>query len=143
MGEPVGIFNWLRYSDKITTSGQPDEDQLSQIRDLGATHIVNLGLHDHEKALPNEISKVLAMNMDYIHIPVQFKCPNEEDFRQFCLAMDELKDETIHLHCIANYRVTAFLYRYVKLRGGDFEKAKNDMLSVWTPDEIWQEFIER
>ena len=54
MADPEGIYNWHRLDSRITTSGQPSEAQLAEIRGLGVRHIVNLGLHTHEKALPDE-----------------------------------------------------------------------------------------
>jgi protein tyrosine phosphatase (PTP) superfamily phosphohydrolase (DUF442 family) len=54
MADPETIYNWRRLDDRITTSGQPTEPQLADIHGLGVRHIVNLGLHTHEKALPDE-----------------------------------------------------------------------------------------
>jgi hypothetical protein len=31
---------------------------------------------------------------------------------RFCSAMEQLKEVPVHVHCIANYRVSAFFYRY-------------------------------
>ena len=58
MADPEGIYHWRRLDDRITTSGQPTEGQLAEIRDLGVRHIVNLALHTHEKALPDETASV-------------------------------------------------------------------------------------
>jgi len=41
--DPKTIYNWRRLDDRITTSGQPTEQQLAHIRALGVRHIVNLG----------------------------------------------------------------------------------------------------
>ena len=43
MAGPEGIYNWHRLNGRITTSGQPTEAQLAEIRDLGVRHIINLG----------------------------------------------------------------------------------------------------
>jgi len=43
--DPETIYNWRRLDDRITTSGQPSEAQLSDIHSLGVRHVVNLGLH--------------------------------------------------------------------------------------------------
>ena len=51
MTDPEAIYNWRRLDNRITTSGQPTEQQLADIHALGVRHIVNLGLHTHEKAL--------------------------------------------------------------------------------------------
>ncbi len=71
--DPVETYNWRRLDARITTSGQPTEDQLRAIRDLGVRHVINLGLHSHEKALPDEAASVSALGMTYIHIPVEFQ----------------------------------------------------------------------
>jgi hypothetical protein len=49
MADPETIYNWRRLDNRITTSGQPTEPQLTDIQALGVRHIVNLGLHSHEK----------------------------------------------------------------------------------------------
>ncbi|MEE9432724.1 MAG: protein tyrosine phosphatase family protein [Sphingorhabdus sp.] len=135
------IFNWHRFSELITTSGQPREDGLAAIYDLGVRHIVNLGLHDHKFALPDEAEKVAALGMDYIHIPVDFAAPTNQDFVRFCAVVERLKGQPIHVHCIANYRVTAFLYLYRRDRLGDDEAAaRAEMESIWQPTGVWVEF---
>ena len=54
MADPEAIYHWRRLDERITTSGQPTEPQLADIQALGVRHVVNLGLHTHEKALPDE-----------------------------------------------------------------------------------------
>jgi protein tyrosine phosphatase (PTP) superfamily phosphohydrolase (DUF442 family) len=78
---------------------------------LGVRHVVNLGLHTYEKALPDEAANVAQLGMTYIHIPVDFQNPTDRDFEQFCSVMEQLKDVAVHVYCIANARVSAFFYR--------------------------------
>src|SRR5215471_5374360 len=66
MADPETIYNWRRLDDRITTSGQPTEQQLVDIQALGVRHIINLGLHSHEKALPDEAASVGRLGMTYI-----------------------------------------------------------------------------
>ena len=41
--------------------------------------------------------------------------------------MEELRDVPVHVHCIANYRVSAFFYRYRRdVLGMDDEGARRD-----------------
>ena len=56
MTDPETIYHWRRLDDRITTSGQPTEPQLEEIHALGIRHIVSVGLHSHEKALPDAIA---------------------------------------------------------------------------------------
>lgn len=142
MPDPEGIYNWRRLDDRITTSGQPTEPQLAEIQALGVRHVVNLGLHTHEKALPDEAGSVGRLGMTYIHIPVDFQKPSKEDFDRFCSVMEQLKEVPVHVHCIANYRVSAFFYRYRRdVLGMDEPQARAEMEAIWHPEGVWAEFV--
>jgi protein tyrosine phosphatase (PTP) superfamily phosphohydrolase (DUF442 family) len=138
MGDPIDIHNWRRLDERLTTSGQPTESQLLAIAALGVDCVVNLGLHTHPKALSDERASVTALGMDYVHQPVEFQNPTPEDLEAFCCLMDRLQGRTIHVHCIANYRVSAFLYRYrIDRLGWDQARARADLDAIWTPDGPW------
>jgi uncharacterized protein (TIGR01244 family) len=142
MADPETIYNWRRLTDRITTSGQPTEPQLADIQALGVAHVVNLALHTHEKALPDEAGTVRSLGMTYTHIPVDFQNPTQQDFEQFCAVMEQFKDAPMHVHCIANYRVSAFFYRYRRdVLGWDDAKARAEMEAIWHPEGIWTDFI--
>src|SRR6266513_150573 len=144
MAHPETIYNWHRLDDRITTSGQPTEPQLADIHALGVHHIINLGLHSHEKALPDEAASVSRLGMRYFHIPVDFEKSTDRDFDQFCSAMEQLKEVPVHVHCIANYRVSAFFYRYRRdVLGMDEAQARADMEQVWRPNGVWATFVGR
>src|SRR5215471_4910733 len=143
MADPEGIYNWHRLDGQMTTSGQPTEAQLAEIRGLGVRHIVNLGLHTHEKALPDEAATIDRLGMTYIHTPVDFQNPTEQDFQQFCAVMERLKDVPLHVHCIANARVSAFFYRFRRdILDIDEAQARAEMETVWRPKGVWVEFCE-
>jgi protein tyrosine phosphatase (PTP) superfamily phosphohydrolase (DUF442 family) len=140
--DPGDICNWQRLDDRITTSGQPSEAQLGAIHRLGVSHIVNLGLHSHDHALPDEAASVAALGMRYIHIPVEFDAPTEQDFDRFCAVMAEIGDRPAQVHCIANMRVSAFFYRYRRDRlGWDEARARAAMETIWQPGGVWAAFI--
>ena len=63
-GDPTDIHVWRRLDARLTTSGQPSEEQLAALQALGVTHVVNLGLHTHEKALPDEAGSVRALTSE-------------------------------------------------------------------------------
>jgi len=82
--------------------------------------------------------------MTYIHIPVDFQNPTEQDFLQFCGVMEQLQDVPVHVHCIANARVSAFFYRFRRdVLGMDEARARAEMEAVWRPKGIWVEFVKR
>ena len=136
------ILNWRRWSDSITLSGQPTEDQLREIRDAGVTHVINLGPHSNKGALSDEPGSVAALGMEYIYIPVDFDNPTDADFARFCDALGKIGEATTHVHCIYNARVSAFFYRYAKEgNGGDAAQAFELMDGIWRPGGVWAEFI--
>lgn len=142
MGELSEVLNWRRLNGDITLSGQPSEAQLAEIQALGVTHIVNLGPLSNKGALEDEAGTVAALGMEYVYIPVDFENPTEQDFSEFCAALDRLKGQTIHVHCIYNARVSAFFYRYaIAGFGGDAAKAFALMDGIWRPGGVWAAFI--
>jgi uncharacterized protein (TIGR01244 family) len=144
------ITNWLRYDERLTSSGQPNEAQLEGLAALGVNHVINLALHSHELALADERASAEALGMHYTHIPVAFDDPTEHDFTTFCGAMAEADGSTLHIHCIMNWRVTAFLYRYQRdVLGLNDNAARAQMERIWNPAlasgdprfDSWAKFI--
>ena len=104
------------------------EQQLADIQALGVSHMIDLGLHTHEKALPDEAASVGQLGMTYIHIPVNFQDPTDEDFAKFCSAMEQLKEVPV----LPN---SAFFYRYRRdVLGMNEAKARAEMEKVWHPN---------
>jgi uncharacterized protein (TIGR01244 family) len=136
-----GIFNFRRLDDRITTSGQPSEAQIAALAAEGVTTVINLGLHSHERALPDEATSVAAAGMRYVHIPVPFDAPGEDHFAAFSKAMAQTTSEKVHVHCIMNMRVTAFVDRWTREQGGDADVARAMMESVWQPGGPWAAII--
>lgn len=142
MSDPTHIPVWRRLDGELTTSGQPTEDDLKALSALGVEHVINLALHTHERALPDEAGSVTALGMAYTHIPVAFDAPTEGDFSRFCAAMERMAGAKVHVHCIVNARVSAFLYRYRRdVLGMDEQLARQEMESIWQPGGIWASFI--
>ena len=136
------IINWRRLNHRITLSGQPAEEQLSQIKELGITVIINLGPHTNKGALDDEPGTVAKLGIAYIYIPVDFENPTDEDYSKFCDAMERVENEQVHVHCIYNARVSAFFYRYAESRQEiSVTETFKIMDSVWRPGNVWAKFI--
>lgn len=92
--------------------------------------------------MPNEEASVRTRGMTYIHIPVDFDAPTENDFEQFQQTMDGLAGKKVHVHCIVNARVSAFFYRYRRdFRDVPEPVARAAMEEIWTPGGAWATFI--
>jgi uncharacterized protein (TIGR01244 family) len=139
------IYNWRAVDSRIGTSGQPTEKQLGEIAAAGYRTVINLALHDDPRySLEDERGTVEGLGMDYVHIPVQFAAPTDDDLDRFFAAMDANQDRKVWMHCAANMRVSAFLGLYrVRRQGWDREKAFELLHGLWEPNDTWSAFIER
>lgn len=139
----TNIYNMLPITDHLGTSGQPTSAQIAAIKEAGYEVIINLATGTTARDLPNEAAVVAAQGMDYIHIPVVWEHPTAADLERFFEAMDTTQDKKRFVHCIANMRVSAFVFLYRVLRQGmPIEEARASMARIWQPNPIWQQFID-
>ncbi|KST67529.1 phosphatase [Mastigocoleus testarum BC008] len=136
------IYNFLQISNLIATSGQPTEEQFSAVKNSGYQVVINLGLISSSRALSNEKQLVHSLGMEYIHIPVVWDKPEITEFSQFASVMQVNSDKKVFVHCIANKRVSAFMYLFRYLcQGMTPEDIEKDLHKIWIPNDIWQQFI--
>ncbi|MEM7726768.1 MAG: protein tyrosine phosphatase family protein [Cyanobacteria bacterium P01_A01_bin.45] len=137
------IYNFVEISDILATSGQPTPEEFSEIKNNGYEIIINLALANSSNALPNEREIIESCGMEYVHIPVVWENPTRENFSEFRNIMEVNADKKMFVHCAANKRVSAFVYLYRLCEGVREEIAKVDLDKVWTPNPIWQNFIDK
>jgi len=131
------VFDWL------WTSGQLSERDIQQLPELGVEAVVNLALPTSTNALPGEAERVAGAGLAYVQIPVEWECPRPEQFAQFVGVLDVFRGRTVWVHCALNMRVSAFVYLYRRLvLAEDDAAAAFPLREVWTPDAIWQAFID-
>jgi len=138
------IYNYLKISNTIATSGQPTQEQFQAIKAAGYQVLVNLALPESPNALKDEKQIVEAQGMQYVNIPVVWENPTLENVTEFFSVMEAGADKKVFIHCAANMRVSAFMYLYRRVHQGiSDEDAKKDLQKIWIPNEIWQNFIEQ
>jgi protein tyrosine phosphatase (PTP) superfamily phosphohydrolase (DUF442 family) len=138
------IYNYLRLSDSIATAGQPTADQFPTIKDFGYQVVVNLALPESTNALADERAIAENLDMQYIHIPVVWENPTLDNFQDFADALQANADKPVFVHCAANMRVSAFMYLYNRIyKQMSEEQAQNNLSQIWTPNDIWQNFIQK
>ena len=135
------ILNYRRVDDRITLSGQPTEAQLRMLAAAGVRDIINLGPHSNDGALDDEPGTVADAGMRYHYIPVDFSNPTEADYTAFTDVMARLAGSRVHVHCIYNARVSAFMLRYAREGQGDVAAAEALMESIWRPGNVWAAFL--
>ncbi|MES9942780.1 MAG: protein tyrosine phosphatase family protein [Candidatus Thiodiazotropha sp. 6PLUC2] len=136
------ITNYIRVSERIASSGQPEEKQFKDIAQAGYQLVINLAMPNSDNAIPEEGYIVTARKMSYVHIPVPFDVPDIEHLRTFINIMESFSDKKIWIHCVVNKRVSAFLYQYYKsVHGYTHDQACRVMLPSWRPNDVWQQFM--
>ena len=139
------IYNFLRYSEDLSSSGMPTAEQLSEAAKHKVQVVINLAPHDVPNAIPNEGQLVESLGIEYINIPINWGTPTEDGLDKFMNAMDERNGKVIHVHCEANFRASAFVAMYRILRlGWKEEDAFEIMHKIWDEDAypVWKLFIE-
>lgn len=137
------VFNYLKISHRLSTSGQPTEEQFSAIRDGGFETVINLLPHEHENSLKDEPDIVRALDLEYVYIPVVFTAPTEENYADFVDAMNQRADKKVWVHCAVNARVSAFVARYrEEILGEPRDIARAPIDQIWEPYGVWIEFLD-
>jgi len=138
------IKNYTQVTELISSAGQPLEEQLKSIRDAGFELVINLGMHNNpEYSLKDEPGSVIALGMEYIHIPVVFEAPSRQNLLDFFEAMEDGRGKKIFVHCAMNMRASTFISLYNEIRlCQPRDIAFNVMHRIWEPNAVWQTFID-
>ena len=136
------ILNYIKINDNISTSGQPTKKQFKIIAENNFDVIINLAMHN-KGALKKEDKIVSKNGMMYIHIPITWETPEIERLKLFLHILKTLEHENkkVFIHCIMNYRVSAFMYLYKK----SVLKQKNVKLispKGFQPKKAWKELMQ-
>ncbi len=140
-----GSHNFRRVSRTLTTSGVVGEERLRELAAQGYALLVNLLPDDSQYAVAGEQAIVEEQGLAYVHIPVDFARPGIADYDRFAAVLDEAHGRKTHIHCAANFRVSAFYALYAESAGlWDRVQADAFIEDLWQPAEHpgWPELIE-
>lgn len=137
------IPNFCYIHPHLLTSSQPNNEQLAQIKAYGVDTIINFGLSNEEQALAHEDQCCLELGLNYIHIPIDWDCPRDE---QCLLALDLIdalvQNKIVWLHCNDYRRVSCLIYLYQQFAMQiDISSAMQYLHHTWEPNETWTGLI--
>ncbi len=136
------IVNFRQYSPTFASSGQPSREQFATIAENGFERIVYIAFTNNQNALTDADQVIKGLGMEYMQVPVDFDNPLPADFYAFADSMQRNTDKKTLLHCQVNARATAFSFLYrVLYEDVAIAEAKEDMNTVWQPNEVWRDFI--
>ena len=80
----------------------------------------------------------------YLPLPKQVKIGTSKIHGMGVFALEENRGKKIWIHCAANMRVSAFVYKYRRdiLKLKDDEVIK-DMKLIWSPNHVWSSFLNK
>ena len=91
------IINYLQVSERIASSGQPEDYQFKTIAEAGYRVVINLAMPNSENAIPEEGNIVTMLKMVYIHIPVPFEAPEIAHLKYFIKTMNAFSEDKIYM----------------------------------------------
>ncbi len=87
------IKNHVQFTKEISASGQPTENQFSEISQNGFNAVINLAMPDSSSPIENEGYIVTSLGMAYFHIPVPFDAPEKKHLILFLKLLTALEDK--------------------------------------------------
>jgi len=145
--DPADVRAFVRRADGITTSGKLDAHDPARLATIGVRHVVNLALDSHPETLSDEAAPMAAEDIAYTHIPVPFDAPRHDHVAALEAAL-AAHPGPAHVHCIMNWRVSAFFYQIDRARGVPEAAARAQMAKVWNPLEdeaapaVWRALLQ-
>ena len=145
------LFNYYEYSDDLASSGQPTREQYPAVAAAGVEAVINLVPTTDPDTYADEGDVARGLDLDYVHIPINWEAPSRADFEAFRAVMAWFKGKRILVHCYANARASAFVYLWrITDAGHARAEARATMTDIWDWNEgyelenveQWRVFIE-
>ncbi|MEP4891725.1 MAG: hypothetical protein ABJV04_17010 [Aliiglaciecola sp.] len=136
------LKNYQVNTPRMVSSGLPTKQQLQQLQKLGLHNVVDLIPGDRTE----HQSLIDSIQLNYHNIAVEWENPTLENFQEYVSVMQRFRqNEGVTLtHCRVNMRGSVFTYLYQVTQLHKPEKAaRQDMLAIWQPNEIWLSFIDK
>lgn len=137
-------YNFKKVTPQVTCSGTLKNVNLQSLSDEAYEVVINLLPDDSEYAVNGEKQSFEKSGIHYVYIPVDWDQPKHSDFVNFESAMDAIKGKKVHIHCAANFRVTAFYSIYAfKNQGWSRTESDEFIASIWQISDhpVWDKFV--
>ncbi len=144
--------NFYEYSDTVLTAGQPTADQLSTAAEDGVEVVISVVPENERIFNPEQGDILAAQGIEYIHVPVNWRSPDDAEFDRFLDAMNSVGDRKVLVHCWANARASALVYAHRAIEAPETQAGELENLSrVWAEvagynldaNTTWQDYLDR
>jgi len=137
-------YNFKKVNGLVTCSGTLKGVNLQSLSDEGYEVVINLLPDESEYAVKGEKGDFERSGVRYVYIPVEWDKPKYSDFEAFEAEMNAITGKKVHIHCAANFRVSAFYSIYAfKNLGWSKTEAEEFISSIWQLAEYpgWSSFV--
>ena len=137
-------YNFKEVNEQVSCSGTLKKVNLQSLSDEGYEVVINLLPDDSEYAVSGEKRDFEKSGILYVYIPVDWDEPKHTDFEIFESEMNAIRGKKVHIHCAANFRVTAFYSIYaLKNQGWSKTELSEFIASIWQLSEypVWDKFV--
>lgn len=134
-------FRYIHHH--LLTSAQPNAEQLALMKAYGVDTVIDLGLSNETQALQHQDQLCTDLGLNYIHIPISWECPADE---QCLLVLDLIhalvQHKIIWVHCPDHCRISSLIYIYQQFAMTiDLPNAQDFLHQTWEPNETWTGLI--
>ncbi len=124
------IRNYRRISDRVSTAGQPTVEGLEKVKAAGFKTVINFRQPTEYDAAA-EAAKLKELGLRYIHIPVVYREPKDEQADEFLRVMADPQIYPVFIHCTVSLRVGMFwAIRRVLVDGWKYEDAEAEAIQM-------------
>lgn len=118
----VSIKNFAAHNNLVFSAAQPTKEQFKQLSQAKVKHVINLRAADEQDW--DEGALVNSLGMSYHAIEIAgAKDVNTDNAKQLANLLEQLKGESVVVHCASSNRVGALMAISAHQQGTDIEYA--------------------
>lgn len=118
----VSIKNFAAHNNLVFSAAQPTKEQFKQLSQANVKHVINLRAAEEQDW--DEGALVNSLGMSYHAIEIAgAKDVNTDNAKQLANLLEQLKGESVVVHCASSNRVGALMAISAHQQGTDIESA--------------------
>ena len=118
----ANIKNFAAHNNLVFSAAQPTDEQFKQLSQANVKHVINLRAADEQDWDEGALVNSLGMNYHAIEI-AGAQDVNIDNAKRLASLLEELKGESVVVHCASSNRVGALMAISAHQQGADIESA--------------------
>ncbi|HEY4784861.1 MAG TPA: protein tyrosine phosphatase family protein [Bacteroidales bacterium] len=140
----MNIQNYYQYNDSLSSGAQPTAEQISALKANGFEVVFNISPASTRNTIREEAQLVEALQMDYIHFPVDCSNLRPVHYNTFKGIMNGVEDKRVFVHCGGNIKSSNLLHMYHVLeKGMDETESLKTLRKIQNPEDKWFAYFKK